>query len=164
MPAILVNGKIIKFAIEDGAFSSQPLGNKIGYNILNERDGRVLVKIGDMIREIFYSEDGDSIEIYANGGTTSFSVLTDRDLLLRTFENDKAIHQHHSEIKAPMPGLVVNVMVKKGDNVKRGTTLAILEAMKMENEMRAPQDAEVTDVLVKAGDVVEKDQVILMLQ
>ncbi|MCL4540378.1 MAG: acetyl-CoA carboxylase biotin carboxyl carrier protein subunit, partial [Bacteroidetes bacterium] len=63
----------------------------------------------------------------------------------------------------PMPGLVVKTLVEKGDTVKKGTSLLILEAMKMENEIRTPADAEVAEVLVKDGDIVDKDQTIVRL-
>lgn len=164
MPAISVNGKVVRFAIEDGTLSFGSPENKIGYDILGEQDGRVLVKVGDSIREIFCWVSGGDVVIHSSGITISFSVLTDRDLLLQSFESEKGAHHRHSEIRAPMPGLVVDVLVRKGDNIKHGATMVVLEAMKMENEIRAPQDARVTNVLVKAGDVVEKDQTILTLE
>lgn len=57
-------------------------------------------------------------------------------------------------IKAPMPGTVVKVLVKEGDAVSVGTSLVIVEAMKMENEVRAPIAGTVRKVTVSAGDSV----------
>lgn len=162
MPAILIGDRIVNFTVEDGKISVE--GKKIGYVVLREQDGRMLIKIGNSVREIIYSENGEDIEILTGSGRSTFKVFSDRDLLLRNFQSDKLSHHLHSEIKAPMPGLVVKVLVNKGDAVKRGTTLVILEAMKMENEIRTTRDADVADVLVKNGDVVEKDQVIISLQ
>lgn len=54
-------------------------------------------------------------------------------------------------IKAPMPGTIVNVLVKQGDNVKKGQVIAILEAMKMENEIVSPTDGSVEIISVDKG-------------
>ncbi|HLJ21333.1 MAG TPA: acetyl/propionyl/methylcrotonyl-CoA carboxylase subunit alpha [Stellaceae bacterium] len=62
---------------------------------------------------------------------------------------------------APMPGLLLSVMVKEGQHVKAGEELAVVEAMKMENVLRAERDAKVAKVRAKAGDSLAVDQVIL---
>ncbi|HEX7807598.1 MAG TPA: biotin/lipoyl-containing protein [Thermoanaerobaculia bacterium] len=58
-------------------------------------------------------------------------------------------------VKALMPGRVVRLLVAKGDTVKKGTGLLILEAMKMENEIQAPADGVVEELFVTAGQTVE---------
>jgi propionyl-CoA carboxylase alpha chain len=62
---------------------------------------------------------------------------------------------------APMPGLLLSVMVKEGQHVKAGEELAVVEAMKMENVLRAERDAKVARVRARAGDSLAVDQVIL---
>jgi propionyl-CoA carboxylase alpha chain len=62
---------------------------------------------------------------------------------------------------APMPGLLLSVMVKEGQDVKAGEELAVVEAMKMENVLRAERDARVAKIRVQAGDSLAVDQVIL---
>ena len=62
---------------------------------------------------------------------------------------------------APMPGLVTRIDVKTGDKVEPGQTVAIMEAMKMENILRAPKAATVKATPVKAGESVAVDQVIV---
>ncbi|MBX3547984.1 MAG: acetyl/propionyl/methylcrotonyl-CoA carboxylase subunit alpha [Xanthobacteraceae bacterium] len=64
-------------------------------------------------------------------------------------------------VKCPMPGLVVSIAVKEGQEVKAGDQLAIVEAMKMENVIRAERDAAVKKIAVKAGDSLAVDAVIL---
>lgn len=66
-----------------------------------------------------------------------------------------------NSIKAPMPGLIIDLRVLEGDRVASGDPLLILEAMKMENVIKAPGDAIVKSVKVKKGDSVEKGQIIL---
>ena len=58
-------------------------------------------------------------------------------------------------IRAMMPGRIVRVTVKKGDAVRKGTSLLVLEAMKMENDIQAPADGIVDAVFVEAGQTVE---------
>jgi biotin carboxyl carrier protein len=65
---------------------------------------------------------------------------------------------------APVPGKIVDVVVKAGDKVEEGATVVILEAMKMENELHAPRSGTVTAVLVKKGDQAEKGQLLVALE
>lgn len=58
-------------------------------------------------------------------------------------------------VSALMPGRIVRVMIRKGDSVRKGTGLLVLEAMKMENEIQAPLDGMVDEVLVEPGQTVE---------
>ena len=64
-------------------------------------------------------------------------------------------------IKAPMPGLIIDLRVKVGDLVKIGDPLLVLEAMKMENIIKAPGDGTVKQVKIKKGDTVEKGQLLV---
>jgi biotin carboxyl carrier protein len=66
-----------------------------------------------------------------------------------------------SEIKAPMPGLVLKVFVAEGAEVKKGDSLFVLEAMKMENIIKSPADVIVKTVKIKPGDKVEKGQILM---
>ena len=74
------------------------------------------------------------------------------------------LHQSVEEfIVAPMPGLVLGVMVRAGEEVKKGDTLLILEAMKMENVIAAPHDAHIEEVYIKNGISVEKSEKLIKL-
>jgi len=67
------------------------------------------------------------------------------------------------EVKSPLPGAIIKVMVKAGDSVKSGDTLLIMEAMKMETTVQANEDGVVKEVFVNAGDQVQTDQVLVKL-
>jgi biotin carboxyl carrier protein len=67
-------------------------------------------------------------------------------------------------VRAPMPGKVVRVLVKQGDEVTAGQGVAVVEAMKMENELRAPRDGTVTQVQVSEGQAVEAQEPLLTLE
>jgi len=68
------------------------------------------------------------------------------------------------DIKAPMPGLVLQVSVTEGEEVKEGKPILILEAMKMENSIMLHHDAKIKKVHVKSGQPVEKGQVLVELE
>lgn len=68
------------------------------------------------------------------------------------------------DVRAPMPGLVLDVSVEPGQRVSEGERLVILEAMKMENSISIPTDAVIGKVLVKKGQAVEKNQVLIELE
>ena len=67
-------------------------------------------------------------------------------------------------LRAPMPGLVVRVLVEAGQEVAAGAGIVVLEAMKMENELKAPAAGVVGTVRVAAGEPVEKGQVLVELR
>lgn len=66
-------------------------------------------------------------------------------------------------VPAPMPGVILKLLVKQGDSVKEGDTLAILEAMKMENEIAAPKSGTVAQVVCKIGDKVDTGAALFVL-
>lgn len=67
-------------------------------------------------------------------------------------------------IKSPLPGIIVEINVKPGDNVKKGQKIAVIEAMKMENEITADCDGVVSEIKVKVGDSVLEGAVISTMQ
>ncbi|MCB0131979.1 MAG: acetyl-CoA carboxylase biotin carboxyl carrier protein subunit [Caldilineaceae bacterium] len=67
-------------------------------------------------------------------------------------------------IKAPIPGLVVKVLVAEGEEVADGQPVILLEAMKMENELRSPRAGVVTKVLVAGGQRVEQNAILIVLE
>ena len=75
----------------------------------------------------------------------------------------KDTSQIEGGLNAPMPGKVVEVQVKKGSSVRKGDTLIILEAMKMEHKVIAPSTGKIKDVLVSKGEQVENGQTLVVL-
>jgi len=72
-----------------------------------------------------------------------------------------AVNGSAIKINAPMPGSILKVNVKKGDVVRHGQSLLVLEAMKMENEISSPTDGKVADIKVGQGDNVSAGQVMI---
>ena len=99
--------------------------------------------------------------IEINGNKYSMQLKDEHDILIEqmgfTTENDHEI----KHLNAPMPGLILDVMVKKGDEIKKGESLFILEAMKMENVIKSPGDGVIKNVEVVKGESVDKGQLII---
>lgn len=102
-----------------------------------------------------------SFLIKVNGKTYPVEVKDKFDLLLEKMGMNSQSSGKVNNIKAPMPGLIIDMKVKAGDNVKPGDPLLILEAMKMENIIKSPGEGTVKSVKAKKGDSVEKNQVLI---
>ena len=69
-----------------------------------------------------------------------------------------------AEILSPMPGLIIEICVAVGDEVHEFQTIAILEAMKMENQIASTADGKVSEIKVNVGDAVSADDVLVVLE
>lgn len=121
-----------------------------------------VVHKGRSFRVLVVKEDRDNHTVRMRIGGSSYSVTLqdDQSRLMRTLGLEKkgAVVR---EIKAPMPGLVLNILVKPGDTVKKNDPVLVLEAMKMENVIKAPGDAVVSAVPAIKGKAVEKGQLLV---
>jgi acetyl/propionyl-CoA carboxylase alpha subunit len=97
-------------------------------------------------------------------GNTVYSMqMTDQfDELLHQLGMDTLTTATISEIKAPMPGLVLRILASEGQEVQKGGNLLVLEAMKMENIIKAPANVIIKSVKINPGDKVEKNQVMMI--
>ena len=100
-------------------------------------------------------------EIRINNNTYQLKVEDRFDLLLHKLGMDNLADKGISELKAPMPGLVLSIAVQEGQEIKAGEPLVVLEAMKMENVLKSPADAIVKSIAIKQGQAVEKNQILI---
>ncbi len=101
--------------------------------------------------------------ISVNGCKVQVNLKTRFDELLKELGMDVSSSSRAGDLKAPMPGLVVNIPVEEGQVIHKGDTLLVLEAMKMENSLKALADATVKKIAVKKGQAVEKNEVLIFL-
>ncbi len=120
--------------------------------LINGRSHRVLVLKED--------RENNTVRLRIGSGTYTVQLQDDRSRLMHTLGLDKAIKKA-GDLKAPMPGLVLNILVKPGDNVRKNDPVLVLEAMKMENVIKAPCDAVVKAVAAEKGKPVEKGQLLI---
>ncbi|MDB5115416.1 MAG: gcdC [Mucilaginibacter sp.] len=100
-------------------------------------------------------------EIRINNNIYTLTAKDQFDVLLEKMGLSNLNGTKVSELKAPMPGLVLKVFVEEGASVQKGDNLFILEAMKMENIIKSPTDAIIKSVKIAPGDKVEKGQILL---
>ncbi|WP_406825092.1 acetyl-CoA carboxylase biotin carboxyl carrier protein subunit [Pedobacter sp. KACC 23697] len=103
-------------------------------------------------------------KIKVNGNIYQISIEDQFDVLLKQLGLDNLTATKVLEIKAPMPGLVLKVLVEENTEVKKGDNLLVLEAMKMENILKSSTDGVVKKILVKQGDKVEKNQILVQFK
>ncbi|MGD1059954.1 MAG: biotin/lipoyl-containing protein [Methanomassiliicoccales archaeon] len=152
---------------------------------VEKNSGDYKVTIGESIfkvasRESGMSVDGETIPLHFEGnleeGTdvligqrkakVKIEPLIELEKVEAYSEEEEApSHREvHGSITAPMPGKVVKIRVKVGDEVKADTTLLILEAMKMENEIVAGVNGKVKEIKVRQGESVEGGKVLLVIE
>ena len=116
--------------------------------------------------------DGKSHESYVAPGDHDWQVLIrgrlypvtvedEREKRLRSAAGGGVAETGEFHLRAPMPGLVVAILVTEGQAIKKGQVLLILESMKMQNELKSPRDGTVGRIRVKAGETVEQKQTLL---
>ncbi|MCY7351618.1 MAG: biotin/lipoyl-binding protein [Cytophagaceae bacterium] len=105
--------------------------------------------------------DSKTFTIRLNAHTHTVQIKDRFDLLLDQLGMGSTTATKLNTIKAPMPGLIVDVKVQPGQTVAKGDIVLILEAMKMENIIKAPGDGTVKAVRVAPRENVEKNQVLI---
>ena len=105
--------------------------------------------------------EAKTVQIRLGHKTTTLQVKDRFDLLLEQMGMNTTGAGSLKEIKAPMPGLILDLKVASGDPVQKGDVLLILEAMKMENSIKSPGDGVVKEVKVSLKQSVEKNQVLI---
>jgi biotin carboxyl carrier protein len=113
--------------------------------------------------EVVVENREDAVEVLMKGRLYTGTVLDERAQLMRSRRGGDANDSGEVTVRAPMPGLIVAVLVSEGEHVKAGQTLVILESMKMQNELKAPRAGTVQRVSVQAGTTVEQRKVLVTL-
>lgn len=162
------------------------LGDRVAWvNLLNQ-DGNILeIEVDGKVYNVDLMHTADGTFSILNGGHShNIELVPETDqkkytayTLYDTFDvevidaearylknrNANGASSADNKISSPMPGKVVSVLVKEGDEVKEGETVIIISAMKMESEYKAPKDGMVKKVCVKAEDTVDSNQVLIEL-
>ena len=111
--------------------------------------------------EAFVYPDEDNWQVLLRGRLFPVAVEDEREKRLRSAAGGAVAEGGEFQLKAPMPGLVVSVLVNEGDAVEKGQVLVVLESMKMQNELKAPRPGTIGRIRVKSGETVEQKQTLL---
>ncbi len=122
---------------------------------------RIKLVINDQNQYFKQQYRGNFIWTAFCGYSRVFEIYTPREWDLSQYMPKEIKDVHENELLSPLPGMVINVLVKKGDRVYRGQDLITIESMKMESGVSSPCDGTVEDVLTTAGKAVETDEVLI---
>jgi biotin carboxyl carrier protein len=111
------------------------------------------------ILEVFPREK--KVRLKVNNSIHEVLVEDRFDLLLKEMGMESGVGKEVKDIKAPMPGLVIEVLVKTGDTIEKDSPVVILEAMKMENVIKSPSKGTIKSISAIKGNAVEKNEVLL---
>ena len=138
--------------LRDGSFISEDNEN---IRIFNWAHDFIDVEISNVRYRSKISLEDDLLLVHTNKGDLLFNILPKFNIA-----QEEVIK---GGLVAPMPGKVVEIKVKKGSNIKKGDTLVILEAMKMEHKILAPDNGKVKEVLIKENEQVENGATLVVL-
>jgi biotin carboxyl carrier protein len=128
--------------------------------VLARRDVLSL-RIGDKAYEIKSERVGEDLHLWV--GSTRFAVELRDPRSLRSRNRSSDDHGPR-KIVAPMPGKVVRLLVREGDEVALGAGIAVMEAMKMQNEIKSPKKGAVQKILVAVGAAVNPGDVLAIVE
>jgi len=146
-PAITVNGR--RMVVDHRRFKGGKLHSLLADNVKFEFD---------------LERSNGGYDIWHSTGSMFAEVVDEKTNRLRKLMGETGGAAKLSQLKAPMPGLVVAVQVQPGQDVKKGEGLVIVEAMKMENELKATGPGKVKEIKVKKGQAVEKNEVLVVFE
>lgn len=164
MLKVKVNNKNEHTVVLDNAANGTIDGTTFAWDVIEVKDGsfHVIKDHRSYNVEVIKADASEkSFLISVNGNKYQLNVKDKFDELLKSLGFDDLNAKKVNEIKAPMPGLVLEVRVSEGDVVKKGDPIFVLEAMKMENIIKSPTDGTVKKINVKKGVAVEKNQVLI---
>lgn len=145
--------------------------NKEGVLLNGELFNGEVVKVGESSYKVYrdtkiftidiVEREGKKMKLKVNGVLVDVSVTDHIDQILDKLGMDVSASAAVKDVKAPMPGSILNVIVTEGDEVTQGDQLLVLEAMKMENVIKSPGDGKVSKIHVVEKENVEKNQVLI---
>ncbi|WP_421763158.1 acetyl-CoA carboxylase biotin carboxyl carrier protein subunit [Ekhidna sp.] len=121
-------------------------------------------KANKIYRVDVVESEGKEMKLKINDQLVEVSVTDHIDQILDKLGMNMAASTIVKDIKAPMPGSILNILVSEGDEVQQGDKLLVLEAMKMENVIKAPGEGKVSKVHIREKGNVEKNQVLITFE
>lgn len=154
------NGRVYEITIEphgDG-FRAVVDGHTYAYELLDSQDGQVSLRFEGRPATVYMARQNGQLWLSMSGCTYRLEKPVPHAA------RAAAEHGEAGAVRAPMPAQVRAVQVEAGQQVEKGQTLLLLEAMKMEIRVRAPGSGRVAKVLVTAGQSVEKEQALVEME
>ena len=138
--------------------------NDFDWNCVEVREGQfhILFKEQSLVVDVVEANTAEkTFVVRINNNNYNVQLKDQYDELLQSLGMDSLDNQKESEIKAPLPGRVLDIILSVGDSVVKGDGVLVLEAMKMENVIKSPTDGVIKKITVVKGQAVEKNEVLV---
>jgi len=145
----------------DGRWSCRLDGREIEVDSVLVRPDVLSLRVENMSYEVKSERVANELQLWVGSSRFAVEVRDPRSLRGRTRAGDA---QGPRKVTAPMPGKVVRLLVREGDEVEGGTGMAVVEAMKMQNEIKSPKKGTVQKVLVSEGAAVNAGDVLAIVE
>jgi len=162
MVQVQFDGK--SFDVQTDDKNIQVNGSQLMWDLVDLGNGQFHIRYNNKsfpAEVIKIDRESKTVDLKIGDQRYSVRVRGEIELLMEKMGMNTSASGKINAIKAPMPGLIIDLRVQPGDSVKAGDALLILEAMKMENIIKAPGEGVVKTVKVKKGASVEKGQVMI---
>jgi len=160
---LLFNGKKINVEIEknNNDFNLTIDNEKKNISITRFSDNCLLINYKNQTKKYYFSKSGKFIFVNSDGFSSKLEIVDEEEENQFSFDKNSG---NKDNIKAPMPGSIVKVLVESGQKVSEGEPLIIVEAMKMETTLYSSIDGIVTELNVQAGEQVDSDKILLVVE
>lgn len=142
-------------------------GQEVNIEIINKSEKAIrLIYNSKTFTAYFVSanQEEKTFEIMVNNNVYKVDISDKYDILLKELGMDNIASNKVNDIKAPMPGLVLDINVNTGDSVSKGDPILVLEAMKMENIIKSPGEGTIKSIVASVGASVEKNEILIELE
>ena len=135
------------------------------YELVSLNAADFLLKIGNRVHQIHLNENSaGSYQLMSDGLSFSVKVRTALQEKAEALIGKMSAKAALTEVKAPMPGMVLKINKSASEDVAQGESLMILEAMKMENDLRSPAAGRISRIFIKEGEPVEKGALLFLIE
>ncbi|MBP7229622.1 MAG: acetyl/propionyl/methylcrotonyl-CoA carboxylase subunit alpha [Moraxellaceae bacterium] len=159
-PLILQCGDIkttLRLMMDSGVLSAEINGAQCSLTVISEQETSLLYEIDGVRRRIAFARDGNNLFLDTANGNLHLMEITQAPPATADSEGD-------GQLRAPMDGAVIDVLVNEGDTVKKGQTLIIMEAMKIEHQLKPNRDGVVKILSTRAKQQLKKRQLLLVIE
>jgi biotin carboxyl carrier protein len=162
---VTIDGKNYRLDLDldraDGRWSCRLDGRELEVDAVLARPDVLSLRIGNSAYEIKSERVANDLHLWVGSTRFAAEVRDPRSLRGRTRAGDD---HGPKKIVAPMPGKVVRLLVRDGDEVELGAGVAVVEAMKMQNEIKSPKRGTVKKILVSEGAAVNAGDVLAIIE
>ena len=157
-----INGEELQVLLNDENFELE--GEHMSATLHSAGSTEAQISLDGMRHRVHVRRTRAGWRIHTRGRTFEVTVEDERSRVIRELSGGMVSRSNTPEVRAPMPGLIVRVLVDSGQEVEAGDGMLVIEAMKMENELKTESAGLVRQIHVKPGETVDKDDLLVSFE